>query len=100
VGFLFSPRSEFLRARAKRLDVAGLGGRSNRLQSRILLTIFLFLLATGPARAQSTRVTVRAGYFPNLTHSQALVGRATADSSMRLDLVRRSNGEFSMLGRP
>jgi NitT/TauT family transport system substrate-binding protein len=41
------------------------------------LTIFLFLLATGPGRAQSTRVPVRAGYFPNLTHSQALVGRAT-----------------------
>jgi len=41
------------------------------------LTIFLFLLATGAARAQSTRVPVRAGYFPNLTHSQALVGRAT-----------------------
>ena len=47
------------------------------MQSRISLTIFLFLLATGAARAQSTRVPVRAGYFPNLTHSQALVGRAT-----------------------
>ena len=46
------------------------------MKSRIPLTIFLFLLATSPARAQSTRVTVRAGYFPNVTHSQALVGRA------------------------
>ena len=36
----------------------------------------MLLLATGPARGQSTRVTVRAGYFPNVTHSQALVGRA------------------------
>jgi len=36
----------------------------------------MLLLATSPARGQSTRVTVRAGYFPNVTHSQALVGRA------------------------
>jgi NitT/TauT family transport system substrate-binding protein len=36
----------------------------------------MLLLATGPARGQSTRVTVRAGYFPNVTHSQALCGRA------------------------
>jgi NitT/TauT family transport system substrate-binding protein len=36
----------------------------------------MLFLATGPARGQSTRVTVRAGYFPNVTHSQALVGRA------------------------
>src|SRR5882724_7170106 len=36
----------------------------------------MLLLATGPARGQSTRVAVRAGYFPNVTHSQALVGRA------------------------
>jgi NitT/TauT family transport system substrate-binding protein len=46
------------------------------LKSRIPLTIFMLLLATGPARGQSTRVTVRVGYFPNVTHSQALVGRA------------------------
>jgi len=66
-----------LKARAKRLDFFGLvsGERSNRLKSRIPLTIFMLLLATGPARGQSTRVTVRAGYFPNVTHSQALVGR-------------------------
>jgi len=65
-----------LQARAKRLDLAGLGERSNCLNSRIPLTIFMLLLATGPARGQSTRVAVRAGYFPNVTHSQALVGRA------------------------
>ena len=66
-----------MKARANKLDLVGPGERSNRLQSRIPLTIFLFLLAAGPARAQSVRVTVRAGYFPNVTHSQALVGRAT-----------------------
>src|SRR6267143_4964082 len=65
-------RSEFLKARAKRL---GPGARTNSLKSRIPLTIFMLLLATGPAGAQSARVTVRAGYFPNVTHSQALVGR-------------------------
>lgn len=46
------------------------------MKSRIPLTIFMLFLATGPARGQSTRVTVRVGYFPNVTHSQALVGRA------------------------
>jgi sulfonate transport system substrate-binding protein len=40
------------------------------------MTILLFLLATGTTRAQNSPVSVRAGYFPNVTHSQALVGRA------------------------
>ena len=65
-----------MNAGAKRLDLAGPGERSVRLKSRIPLTIFVLLLAAAPARGQSTRVTVRAGYFPNVTHSQALVGRA------------------------
>ena len=65
-----------MKARAKRLDFFGPAERSNRLQSRIPLTIFMLLLAAGPACGQTARVAVRAGYFPNVTHSQALVGRA------------------------
>jgi len=57
VGFLFSPWS-------------------NCLKLRTVLTIFFLLLAAGEASAQSAPVAVRAGYFPNVTHSQALVGRA------------------------
>ncbi len=65
-----------MKARAKRLYFFGPGERSNGLKSRIPLTIFMLLLAAGPARGQSARAAVRAGYFPNVTHSQALVGRA------------------------
>jgi NitT/TauT family transport system substrate-binding protein len=57
VGFLFSPWS-------------------NGLKLRSVLTICFLLLATGQTDAQSAPVAVRAGYFPNVTHSQALLGRA------------------------
>ncbi len=76
MGFLFYAEEQFLQARANKLELVRAGARSRDLKSRILLPIFLFLLATGTAGAQNARVTVRAGYFPNVTHSQALVGRA------------------------
>ncbi len=48
------------------------------MKSRITLTILLFLLATVRTGAQSAPVTLlRAGYYPNLTHSQGVIGRAT-----------------------
>jgi sulfonate transport system substrate-binding protein len=47
------------------------------VKSRITLTILLLLLATVRTGAQSTPVTLRVGYFPNLTHSQGVIGRAT-----------------------
>ena len=65
-----------MKARVNKLELVRAGARSRDLKSRIPLSIFLFLLATGTAGAQNARVTVRAGYFPNVTHSQALVGRA------------------------
>ncbi|HWZ55510.1 MAG TPA: sulfate ABC transporter substrate-binding protein, partial [Verrucomicrobiae bacterium] len=34
------------------------------------------MMAARSARAQQKPVVVRVGYFPNLTHAQALVGRA------------------------
>jgi sulfonate transport system substrate-binding protein len=46
------------------------------LKLRTVLTIFFLLLANGQSGAQSAPVAVRVGYFPNVTHSQALVGRA------------------------
>jgi len=49
---------------------------SEKVKSRSVLTMLLFLLASGQTGAQNTPVTVRAGYFPNVTHSQALAGRA------------------------
>jgi NitT/TauT family transport system substrate-binding protein len=76
VGFLFFAKEQFLKARAKKLDLARLDARSNCLKSRVTLTIFFLLLAVVQAGAQNAPVTVRAGYFPNVTHSQALAGRA------------------------
>jgi NitT/TauT family transport system substrate-binding protein len=73
---LFYAEEQFLKARVNKLELVRAGARSRDLKSRIPLSIFLFLLATGTAGAQNARVTVRAGYFPNVTHSQALVGRA------------------------
>jgi len=46
------------------------------VKSRSVVSILFLLLATGQTDAQSAPVTVRAGYFPNVTHSQALAGRA------------------------
>ncbi len=46
------------------------------MKSKVVSTLFLLLSAI-PAGAQGATVPVRVGYFPNLTHSQALVGRAT-----------------------
>jgi NitT/TauT family transport system substrate-binding protein len=46
------------------------------VKSPSAVTILFLLLATGQTDAQSAPITVRAGYFPNVTHSQALVGRA------------------------
>ena len=73
---MFYAKERILEGQSKEARLFGPGARSNSLKSRIPLTIFVLLLATGPAGAQSARVTVRAGYFPNVTHSQALVGRA------------------------
>ena len=47
------------------------------MKSRITLTILLLLLATVRTGAQSAPVILRVGYFPNLTHSQGVIGRAT-----------------------
>ncbi len=46
---------------------------------RIAILLLLFSLATGESHAQSARVTVRVGYFPNVTHAQALAGRAKGE---------------------
>jgi NitT/TauT family transport system substrate-binding protein len=46
------------------------------VKSSIARAILFLLLMAGQARAQGAPVTVRAGYFPNVTHAQALAGRA------------------------
>jgi NitT/TauT family transport system substrate-binding protein len=61
------------------------------VKSPIARAILFLLLMAGPADAQGAFVTVRAGYFPNVTHAQALTGRATGrfeqalGSSARVD---------------
>jgi NitT/TauT family transport system substrate-binding protein len=47
------------------------------LKGTLRTLLALTLLSAGSLRAQSSQVVVRVGYFPNITHSQALVGRAT-----------------------
>jgi NitT/TauT family transport system substrate-binding protein len=51
---------------------------AKRLKTAIRLSGILAALLLGPLtmRAQQKPVTVRVGYFPNITHAQALVGRA------------------------
>ena len=46
------------------------------MKSPIPLTVLSLLLTTVRTGAQSAPLTLRVGYFPNLTHSQALVGKA------------------------
>jgi NitT/TauT family transport system substrate-binding protein len=42
-----------------------------------LPTAFVVLLASMGLRAQNAPVVIRAGHFPNLTHSQGVIGQAT-----------------------
>lgn len=53
----------------------------NFLYALVSLTAALFLLLVylSPAPAAPKPVTVRVGYFPNITHSQALIGMARGD---------------------
>jgi NitT/TauT family transport system substrate-binding protein len=46
------------------------------MRSNVIPTLILLLTAI-PIAAQRATVEVRVGYFPNLTHSQPLIGRAT-----------------------
>jgi NitT/TauT family transport system substrate-binding protein len=61
------------------------------VKSFIARAIIFLLLIAGTAGAQGAPVTVRVGYFPNVTHGQALAGRATSrfeqslGSSARID---------------
>src|ERR1700730_17860365 len=52
-------------------------GLGKKLRLIMLLTILCFAFcAASPTRAQQKPVVMRVGYFPNITHAQALVGRA------------------------
>lgn len=46
------------------------------MSKKILLPAFILLLVTSNMLAQGAPVVIRAGHFPNITHSQALIGRA------------------------
>jgi NitT/TauT family transport system substrate-binding protein len=46
-------------------------------QVTTLPTAFVVLLASMGLRAQNAPVVIRAGHFPNLTHSQGVIGQAT-----------------------
>jgi ABC-type nitrate/sulfonate/bicarbonate transport system substrate-binding protein len=51
------------------------GGFFMRKMNRIIRTLFAFFLLIGLAwPAQAKKLKVRVGYFPNITHAQALVG--------------------------
>jgi NitT/TauT family transport system substrate-binding protein len=48
-----------------------------KIKSRVLKALAIFLLGSPAGVAgQDTAVTMRVGHFPNITHSQALVGKA------------------------
>lgn len=44
--------------------------------NNLLQAILLFLAASSGLRAQTSPVVIRAGHFPNITHSQAVIGHA------------------------
>jgi NitT/TauT family transport system substrate-binding protein len=46
------------------------------MKTGFLLLAALFLIAASGISAQQKPVVIRVGYFPNITHAQALVGRA------------------------
>src|SRR3990172_1373052 len=48
-----------------------------KLRTIQLLTAMLLLLAAGSLRAQKAPVVIRAGHFPNITHTQGVIGQAT-----------------------
>ena len=64
----------------------------------ILLAI-LFLAASASG-AQQKPIVLRVGYFPNITHAQALVGRAGGQFEKASGPASRSNGKRSTPGRP
>lgn len=47
------------------------------LRTMQFLTVLLLLLATRSLQAQAVPVVIRAGHFPNITHSQGVIGQAT-----------------------
>ena len=44
---------------------------------RLFCILALWLAASGLSWAQGAVTTIRVGAFPNITHSQAMVGKAT-----------------------
>ncbi|MBI4441948.1 MAG: ABC transporter substrate-binding protein [Acidobacteria bacterium] len=48
-----------------------------KLRTIQLLTAMLLLLAGGSLRAQKAPAVIRAGHFPNITHTQGVIGQAT-----------------------
>src|SRR5437879_2696607 len=49
------------------------------MRLRLIAHLASWLLSVLPMAAQAAPTAVRVGYFPNVTHSQALVGRARGD---------------------
>jgi len=58
----------------------------------------LLILAASATRAQQKPTVIRVGYFPNMTHAQALVGRANGQFEKALVQVFSSNGRRSNAG--
>ncbi len=59
--------------------------RRIRLDLRPILLVCLMLGLAGCASSPAaSEVAVRVGYFPNLTHSQALIGLARGDFAQAL----------------
>jgi NitT/TauT family transport system substrate-binding protein len=51
--------------------------KKTQLRLRSAFAVVLWFLTVLPATGQGASITVHAGYFPNVSHSQGLVGRAT-----------------------
>jgi NitT/TauT family transport system substrate-binding protein len=53
--------------------------RTTMMKMKWLVAVVSWILSATAVVAQNAPVVVRVGYFPNVTHSQALVGRARGD---------------------
>jgi NitT/TauT family transport system substrate-binding protein len=68
------------------------------VKSLIARAIVFVLLIAGTADAQGALVTVRAGYFPNVTHAQALAGRASGRFEQALGTSARIDWQLFNAG--
>ena len=68
------------------------------METKTAIILAFLLTAFGSGNAQ-TSVTIRVGAFPNITHPQAMVGKANGYVRKSPGSGQRSNGKHSTQGQ-